>query len=99
MCHTSEAQQCNSMRTYLSHGTAYFTSAGPCQTTQLQQSAVPFGSHCGQDVPNSQGNYLNWMRLSCMGMAQNEVRLQLHALAYNLGVFLQGTDLPEEMAD
>lgn len=32
-------------------------------------------------------------------MAQNEVRLQLHALAYNLGVFLQGSDLPEEMAD
>ena len=32
-------------------------------------------------------------------LAQNEVRLQLHALAYNLGVFLQGTDLPEEMAD
>jgi len=42
---------------------------------------------------------INWTRLSCMGMAQNEVRLQLHALAYNLGVFLQGTDLPEEMAD
>ena len=32
-------------------------------------------------------------------MAQNEVRLQLHALACNLGVFLQGTDLPEEIAD
>lgn len=29
----------------------------------------------------------------------NEVRLQLHALAYNLGVFLQGVDLPEEIAD
>ena len=29
----------------------------------------------------------------------NEVRLQLHALAYNLGVFLQGVDLPEEVAD
>ncbi len=42
---------------------------------------------------------INWTRLSCKGMAQNEVRLQLHALAYNLGVFLQGTDLPEEMAD
>jgi hypothetical protein len=40
---------------------------------------------------------INWTRLSCKGMAQNEVRL--HALAYNLGVFLQGTDLPEEMAD
>jgi hypothetical protein len=32
-------------------------------------------------------------------MAQNEARLQLHALAYNLGVFLQGADLPEEMAN
>jgi hypothetical protein len=32
-------------------------------------------------------------------MAQNEVRLQLHALAYNLGVFLQGAELPEEVAD
>ena len=42
---------------------------------------------------------INWTRLSCKGMAQNEVRLQLHALAYNLGVFLQGTDLPEEIAD
>ena len=42
---------------------------------------------------------INWPRLSCKRMAQNEVRLQLHALAYNLGVFLQGTDLPEEMAD
>jgi hypothetical protein len=42
---------------------------------------------------------INWTRLSCNGMAQNEVRLQLHALAYNLGVFLQGTDLPEQIAD
>jgi hypothetical protein len=32
-------------------------------------------------------------------MTQNEVRLQLHALAYNLGVFLKDADLPEEMAD
>ena len=32
-------------------------------------------------------------------MVQNEARLQLHALAYNLGVFLQGTDLPEQIAD
>ena len=42
---------------------------------------------------------INWTRLSCKGMAQNQVRLQLHALADNLGVFLQGADLPEEMAD
>jgi hypothetical protein len=42
---------------------------------------------------------INGTRLSCKGMAQNEARLQLHALACNLGVFLQGADLPEEMAD
>jgi hypothetical protein len=32
-------------------------------------------------------------------MTQNEVRILLDALAYDLGVFLQGTDLPEEVAD
>lgn len=32
-------------------------------------------------------------------MAQNGVRLKLHALACNPGVFLQGADLPEEVAD
>ena len=42
---------------------------------------------------------INWTRLSCKGMVQNEVRLQRHALACNLGVFLQGADLPEETAD
>ena len=42
---------------------------------------------------------INWTRLSCTGMAQNEVRLPLHALAYNLSVFMQSTDLPEKMVD
>lgn len=42
---------------------------------------------------------INWTRLSCKAMVQNEVRLQFHALAYNLGIFLKGADLPEEMAD
>jgi hypothetical protein len=32
-------------------------------------------------------------------MAQNEARMQLRALAYNLGIFLRRTDLPDEMAD
>ncbi len=41
---------------------------------------------------------LKWTRLSCRTMAQNEVRLQLHALAYNLGMFLQAADLPDEVA-
>jgi Transposase DDE domain group 1 len=42
---------------------------------------------------------LKWTRLSCKTMAQNEVRLQLHALAYNLGAFLRAADLPEEIAN
>jgi hypothetical protein len=42
---------------------------------------------------------INWTRLSCKGLAQTEVRLQLHALAYNLGVLLKGADLLEEIAD
>ena len=44
-------------------------------------------------------NAITWTRLSCKRFCDNEVRLQLHALAYNLGVFLQGLDLPEEVAD
>jgi hypothetical protein len=41
---------------------------------------------------------IKWTRLSCRTMAQNEVRLQLHALAYNLGMFLHSADLPDEVA-
>ena len=41
---------------------------------------------------------LKWTRLSCRTMVQNEVRLQLHALAYNLGMFLSCADLPDEVA-
>ena len=44
-------------------------------------------------------NAITWTRLSCKRFCDNELRLQLHALAYNLGVFLQGVDLPEEIAD
>ncbi len=43
---------------------------------------------------------INWTRSLLQGHgAERRSRLQLHALAYNLGVFLQGTDLPEQMAD
>ncbi len=37
--------------------------------------------------------------MSCKRFRDNEVRLQLHALAYNLDSFLQRADLPEEVAD
>ena len=40
-------------------------------------------------------NAINWTRLSCHGFRNNEVRLQLHALAYNLGNFLRTLAFPE----
>jgi hypothetical protein len=40
-----------------------------------------------------------WTRLSCRKFRDNEVRLQLHALAYNLATFLRCIELPEAMAD
>jgi hypothetical protein len=41
----------------------------------------------------------HWTRLSCRKFRDNEVRLQLHALAYNLATFLRCIELHEAMAD
>ncbi|EFD4947787.1 IS1380 family transposase [Escherichia coli] len=47
-----------------------------------------------------EGKYaFRWTRLSCRKFRDNEVRLQLHALAYNLATFLHCIELPEAMAD
>ena len=47
-----------------------------------------------------EGKYaFHWTRLSCKRFRDNEVRLQLHALAYNLATFLRCIDLPEAMAN
>ena len=43
-------------------------------------------------------NAVIWTRLSCRTMKANAVRLQLHALAYNLANFLRTLALPDEMA-
>lgn len=42
-------------------------------------------------------NAVTWTRLSCRRFAANAVRLQLHALAYNLANFLRTLALPEEV--
>jgi len=42
-------------------------------------------------------NAVTWTRLSCHRFAANAVRLQLHALAYNLANFLRTLALPEEV--
>ncbi|MCP4303645.1 MAG: hypothetical protein GY788_01935 [bacterium] len=36
-----------------------------------------------------------WARLSCMRFRNNEVRLQLYALAYNLANYMRTLALPE----
>jgi Transposase DDE domain group 1 len=40
-------------------------------------------------------NAIKWTRLSCCSFARNAVRLQLHALAYNLANFMRTLALPE----
>ncbi|MDP6926431.1 MAG: IS1380 family transposase [Rhodospirillales bacterium] len=45
-----------------------------------------------------EGKYaVHWTRLSCHDFDDNQVRLQLFVLAYNLGVFLHRVGLPGEM--
>ena len=47
-----------------------------------------------------EGKYaLNWTRLSCHDFADNQVRLQLFALAYNLGNFLRRLALPKRVKE
>ena len=41
---------------------------------------------------------IKWTRLSCQTFAANAVRLQLHALAYNLANFLRTLALPAEVS-
>ena len=43
-------------------------------------------------------NAITWTRLSCHNFKANAVRLQLHALAYNLANFLRALALPAEVA-
>ncbi len=49
---------------------------------------------CEQYIKEGKGA-INWTRLSCRSFAANAVRLQLHALAYNLGNFLRTLATPE----
>ena len=53
---------------------------------------------CEQWIKEGKGA-INWTRLSCRSFAANAVRLQLHALAYNLGNFLRTLATPEPIKD
>jgi hypothetical protein len=49
---------------------------------------------CEQWIKEGKGA-IKWTRLSCRTFAANAARLQLHALAYNLGNFLRTLATPE----
>jgi hypothetical protein len=65
--------------------------------TRPAESVVAFYNHRGtaeQWIKEGKAA-VRWTRLSCRPLAANAVRLQLHALAYNLGTFLRTLALPE----
>jgi hypothetical protein len=49
---------------------------------------------CDQYIKEGK-NAIKWTRLSCRTFAANAVRLQLHALAYNLGNFMRTLAMPK----
>lgn len=53
---------------------------------------------CEQWIKESK-NAVKWTRSSCRSFDANAVRLQLHALAYNLGNFLRTLAIPETVAE
>jgi hypothetical protein len=48
--------------------------------------------------PTAEAIVAEWKRLSCTSFRGDAVRLQLHALAYNLANFLRTLALPGEVA-
>ena len=63
------------------------------------QRVVAFYNHRGTaEQFITEGKYaIKWTRLSCSKFHNNEVRFQLHALAYNLGNFMLTLALPKEV--
>jgi len=58
---------------------------------------VAFYNHrgtCEQFIKEGKGA-IKWTRLSCRSFAANAVRLQLHAVAYNLGNFMRTLVMPK----
>jgi|TARA_B100001079_G_scaffold163619_1_gene140322 hypothetical protein len=67
--------------------------------TRPAQRVVAFYNHRGtaEQYIKEGKNAIKWTRLSCRKFRNNEVRLQLHALAYNLANFMRTLALPEEV--
>ncbi len=67
--------------------------------TRSAERVVAFYNHRGtaEQYIKEGKNAIKWTRLSCRKFRNNEVRLQLHALAYNLANFMRTLALPEEV--
>lgn len=67
--------------------------------TRPAERVVAFYNHRGtaEQYIKEGKNAVTWTRLSCCRFAANAVRLQLHALAYNLANFLRTLALPAEV--
>ena len=63
------------------------------------ERVVAFYNHRGtaEQYIKEGKNAIKWTRLSCRGFRNNEVRLQLHTLAYNLANFMRTLALPMEV--
>jgi hypothetical protein len=68
--------------------------------TRPAERVVMFYNHRGtaEQWIKKGKNAVIWTRLSCRRFAANAVRLQLHALAYNLANFLRTLALPEAVS-
>jgi hypothetical protein len=63
------------------------------------ERVVAFYNHRGtaEQCIKEGKNAIEWARLSCRKFRNNEVRLQLHTLAYNLANFMRTLALPKEV--
>ena len=63
------------------------------------ERVVAFYNHRGtaEQYIKEGKNAIKWTRLSCRKFRNNEVRLKLHALAYNMGNFMRTLALPKEV--
>jgi hypothetical protein len=94
--HVGWSQRSNGIRTNFIRA-----SASSSLTWRPAENVVAFYNKrgtCEQWIKEGKGA-IKWTRLSCRAFAANAVRLQLHALAYNVGNFLRTLATPEPIKD
>jgi hypothetical protein len=79
------------------HPGELYRRVGFTNLSQPVERVVAFYNHrgtCEQYIKEGKGA-IKWTRLSCRTFAANAVRLQLHALSYNLGNFMRTLAMPK----